>query len=71
MAQEFYISVTPVARNDYLVRTEKVAPGVPLAEELVTWSISDWLATAEQLMNDPLESLLQEGTNIHRSRAEK
>lgn len=70
MAQEFYISVTPVAQNDYLVRTEKVAPGVPLAEELVTWSISDWLATAEQLMNDPLESLLQEGTNIHRSRAE-
>ncbi|MEH1840302.1 MAG: cell division protein HetF [Nostoc sp.] len=59
MTQEFHISVTPVGRNDYLVRTEQVAPGVPLAEELVTWPVTDWLITAGHLMNDPLKSVLQ------------
>lgn len=59
MTQEFHISVTPVGQNDYLVRTEQVAPGVPLAEELVTWPVTDWLAAAGQLMNDPLTSVLQ------------
>ncbi|OCQ97010.1 heterocyst differentiation protein [Nostoc sp. MBR 210] len=56
---EFHISVTPVGQNDYLVRTEQVAPGVPLAEELVTWPVADWLAAAGHLMNDPLQSVLQ------------
>ncbi|WP_016953383.1 cell division protein HetF [Anabaena sp. PCC 7108] len=59
MTQEFHISVTPVGQNDYLVRTEQVAPGVPLAEELVTWSVAEWLAAAGHLMNDPLQSVLQ------------
>lgn len=59
MSQEFHISVTPVGQNDYLVRTEQVAPGVPLAEELVTWPVADWLAAAGHLMNDPLKSVLQ------------
>ncbi|MBD2197581.1 MULTISPECIES: cell division protein HetF [Calothrix] len=59
MTQEFQISVTPVGQNDYLVRTEQVAPGVPLAEELVTWPVADWLAAAGHLMNDPLMSVLQ------------
>ncbi|OUL29160.1 heterocyst differentiation protein [Nostoc sp. T09] len=59
MTQEFHISVTPVGQNDYLVRTEQVAPGVPLAEELVTWPVADWLAAAGHLMNDPLKSVLQ------------
>ncbi|MBG1245010.1 cell division protein HetF [Nostoc sp. NZL] len=59
MTQEFHISVTPVGQNDYLVRTEQVAPGVPLAEELVTWPIVDWLMAAGHLMNDPLKSVLQ------------
>ncbi|BAY26048.1 heterocyst differentiation protein HetF [Calothrix sp. NIES-2100] len=59
MTQEFQISVTPVGQNDYLVRTEQVAPGVPLAEELVTWPVADWLAAAGHLMNDPLTSVLQ------------
>jgi tetratricopeptide (TPR) repeat protein len=59
VTQEFHISVTPVGQNDYLVRTEQVAPGVPLAEELVTWPIADWLAAAGHLMNDPLKSVLQ------------
>ncbi len=59
MTQEFHISVTLVGQNDYLVRTEQVAPGVPLAEELVTWPVADWLAAAGHLMNDPLNSVLQ------------
>lgn len=59
MSQEFHISVTPVGKNDYLVRTEQVAPGVPLAEELVTWPVADWLAAAGHLMDDPLKSVLQ------------
>ncbi len=59
MTQEFHISVTPVGQNDYLVRTEQVAPGVPLAEELVRWPVVDWLAAAGSLMNDPLQSVLQ------------
>ena len=59
MTQEFHISVTPVGQNDYLVRTEKVSPGVPLAEELVTWPVADWLTAAGHLMNDPLKSVLQ------------
>ncbi|MEH2346469.1 MAG: cell division protein HetF [Nostoc sp.] len=59
MTQEFHISVTPVGQNDYLVRTEQVASGVPLAEELVTWPVADWLIAAGHLMNDPLKSVLQ------------
>ncbi|AFZ23597.1 hypothetical protein Cylst_1306 [Cylindrospermum stagnale PCC 7417] len=59
MTQEFHISVTPVGQNDYLVRTEQVAPGVPLAEELVTWPVAEWLTAAGHLMNDPLKSVLQ------------
>ena len=59
MTQEFHISVTPVGQDDYLVRTEQVAPGVPLAEELVSWPVGDWLSAAGHLMNDPLKSVLQ------------
>lgn len=59
MTQEFHISVTLVGQNDYLVRTEQVASGVPLAEELVTWPVAEWLAAAGHLMNDPLKSVLQ------------
>lgn len=59
MTQEFHLSVTPVGNNQYLVRTERVAPGVPLAEEQVTWAVDTWLAQARQLMSDPLQGLLQ------------
>jgi hypothetical protein len=59
IVEEFHISVTPVGQNDYLVRTEQVASGVPLAEELVTWPVADWLMAAGHLMNDPLKLLLQ------------
>lgn len=59
MTQEFYISVTPIRNDEYLVRTERVAPGVPLAEEQVTWPVADWLKQASQLMDDPLNGLLR------------
>lgn len=59
MAQEFHISVTPLGDDEYLVRLEEVAPGVPLAEEQVRWPVEDWLAQARQLMNDPLLGVLQ------------
>jgi hypothetical protein len=58
VTQEFSLSVTPVGGDEYLVRTERVAPGVLLAEELVTWPVEEWLALAGKLMNDPLLGLL-------------
>lgn len=68
MSQEFQLSVTPVGDDEYLVRTERVAPGVPLAEEQVRWPINEWLALSAQLMNDPLVGLLQgkalQGTSL-------
>jgi tetratricopeptide (TPR) repeat protein len=57
--QEFYISVTPVRGDEYWVRTERVSPGVPLAEELVTWHVEEWLEQARQLMHDPLLGILR------------
>jgi tetratricopeptide (TPR) repeat protein len=59
VTQEFYISVTPVRDGEYLVRTERVAMGVPLAEELVAWSVDRWLNQAVQVMHDPLVGLLR------------
>lgn len=63
MTQEFHISVTPVGANEFLVRTERVSPGVPLAEEQVSWSVENWLNQARQLMGDPLLGLLQRDGN--------
>ncbi|MGB3533190.1 MAG: CHAT domain-containing protein [Microcoleaceae cyanobacterium] len=59
MTQEFDISVTPVGDDEYLVRTEKVASGVPLAEEQVKWPIREWLSATRELMNDPLLGVLE------------
>ncbi|MGG6270806.1 CHAT domain-containing protein [Leptolyngbya sp. AN03gr2] len=59
MDQEFFISVTPVRGDEYWVRTERVSPGVPLAEELVTWHVEEWLEQARQLMHDPLLGILR------------
>ncbi len=64
MAQEFHISVTPLGEDEYLVRIERVAPGVPLAEEQVRWPVEDWLVQARQLMNDPLLGVLQGSANF-------
>ncbi|MDC0833189.1 heterocyst differentiation protein [Geitlerinema sp. FC II] len=59
MTQEFQISVTPVGVDEYLVRTERVAPGVPLAEEQAVWQVDGWIGRARDLMSDPLSGLLQ------------
>ena len=59
MLQEFDISITAVGDDRYLVRTEQVAPGVPLAQEQFHWPIDDWLNEASTLMHDPLIGLLK------------
>ena len=59
MLQEFDISITAVGNDRYLVRTEQVAPGVPLAQEQFHWPIDDWLKEASTLMHDPLLGLLK------------
>ncbi|MEB3213097.1 MAG: CHAT domain-containing protein, partial [Leptolyngbyaceae bacterium] len=59
MTQEFHLSITPIRSDEYLVRTEEVAPGVPLAEEQYVWPTAEWLDQARQLMNDPIVGLLQ------------
>ncbi|MGB7441199.1 MAG: CHAT domain-containing protein [Coleofasciculaceae cyanobacterium] len=67
MAQEFHISVTSLReRDEYLVRIEKVATGVQLAEERVIWPVEDWLIQAQQLMNDPLMGVLQGNASFPR-----
>jgi tetratricopeptide (TPR) repeat protein len=57
--QEFDVSITAVGDDKYLVRTEQVVPGVPLAQEQVSWPIDDWLKQAQFLMHDPLLGLLK------------
>ncbi len=59
MTQEFHISITPIRADEFLVRTEEVAPGVPLAEEQFVWPTLEWLTQARQLMNDPIVGLLR------------
>jgi len=59
VTQEFHISVTPVEMNKYYVRMEQAAPGVPMADEVLTWPVAEWLNTAAHLINDPLQSVLQ------------
>lgn len=60
--QEFQLSITPVGPDAYLLRTEDVASGVPLAEAQVTWPLETWLAQAEALFQDPLQALLTAST---------
>jgi tetratricopeptide (TPR) repeat protein len=62
VTQEFHLSVTPIQDHEYIVRTEYVAPGVPLAEEQVTWYVDDWLTEASLLMGDPVMGLLRSTT---------
>lgn len=61
MTQEFHLSVTPVGAQTYLIRTERVESGVPLAEEQVVWPVDRWIGQARQLLNDPVSELLQGG----------
>ena len=60
MTQEFHVSITPVRDEEYLIRAEKVAPGVPLAEQQIIWPTADWLQQAQQLMGDPITGLLRD-----------
>ena len=64
VAQEFHISVTPLGEEKHLVRIERVAPGVPLAQEQFSWPVDEWLGQARQLMNDPLVGFLQGNTTF-------
>jgi len=59
MVQEFHLSITPLGDDRYLARAERVPPGVPLAEEQVTWPVERWLTQAQHLLDDPMLSLLQ------------
>ncbi|MFG6104902.1 CHAT domain-containing protein [Leptothoe sp. EHU-05/26/07-4] len=59
MLQEIDISITEVGNDRYLVRTEQVAPGVPLAQKQFHWPIDSWLAEASNLMHDPLLGILK------------
>jgi hypothetical protein len=59
VTQEFHLSITAVGDQRYLVRTEQVTLGVPLAEEIVTWPVAEWLAQTQGLLHDPLISLLR------------
>lgn len=64
VAQEFKISVTPLEQGDYLIRTEKVAPGVPMAQERVTLPLRDWLIQADQLLNNCLNNVAENSPNL-------
>jgi len=64
VAQEFKISVTPLEQGDYLIRTEKVAPGVPVAQERVTLPLRDWLIQADQLLNNCLNNVAENSLNL-------
>ncbi len=59
MFQDFQLSITHLGENRYLLRTENMAAGVPVAEEQVQWDVEHWLTTAQNLMSDPLSRLLQ------------
>ena len=59
MIQDFEISITAAGGEQYSIRTEKVAKGVPHAEETVRWPVAQWLAKTQSLMHDPLLGLLQ------------
>lgn len=64
MIQEFHLSITAVGPDTYLLRTEAVATGVPLAETQVTWPVDDWLARTATLFQDPLGALLAAPTLV-------
>ncbi|MGP1381941.1 MAG: CHAT domain-containing protein [Thainema sp.] len=60
MTQEFHLSITPVGQDTYLIRTERMATGVRIAEEQVTWPIERWLQQTRQGLDDPILSILQQ-----------
>ena len=59
MTQEFYLSITSLGSDRYLIRTEDAAAGVPVAEAQVDWPVEEWLQLAKPAMDDPVAGLLQ------------
>lgn len=59
MTQEFHLSITSLGGDRYLIRTEDMADGVPVAETQVSWPVEDWLQQAQPAMDDPILGLLQ------------
>jgi tetratricopeptide (TPR) repeat protein len=57
--QEFHLSITPLGDDRYLIRTEDMAAGVPVAEAQVQWPVDQWLKRSQPAMDDPILGLLQ------------
>ena len=59
MLQEFQLSITTLGDDRYLIRTEDMVDGVPVAEAQVHWPVDDWLKRSQPAMDDPILGLLQ------------
>lgn len=59
MLQEFQLSITNLGNDRYLIRTEDMEDGVPVAEAQVQWPVDDWLKRSQPAMDDPILGLLQ------------
>ncbi|MFB2921154.1 tetratricopeptide repeat protein [Aerosakkonema funiforme] len=60
MTQEFYVCVTPIEEDKYLVRAESLALGVRSTQAQVVWPVENWLAQAAKLLHSsPAESTPQ------------
>jgi CHAT domain-containing protein len=57
--QEFHLSITPLGEDRYLIRTEDMAAGVPVAETQVQLPVDQWLKRSQPAMDDPILGLLQ------------
>lgn len=56
---EFSVSINHTGDDRYYLKVENVPAGGILAEAQVSWAVEDWLARTRQLMNDPLQDILQ------------
>jgi hypothetical protein len=65
VTQEFNLLITPIRANHYLVRTEQVAQGVPLAEEQVQWPVAEWFVQAKQVFDNPLTELIHNNGRLN------
>lgn len=58
---EFSVSINHTGDDRYYLKVENVPAGGILAEAQVSWPVEDWLDRTRQLMNDPLNDILQGG----------
>lgn len=56
---EFSVSINHTEGDRYYLKVENVPAGGILAEAQVSWAVEDWLDRTRQLMNDPLQDILQ------------